>query len=47
MKEEEEDGHTKKNMRVLGEDASLFDYGSHVRLGEEHGGGFAKALLIY
>ncbi len=39
--EEEEDVHTKKNLRVLGEEASLSNYDSHVRLGEEHGGGFA------
>jgi hypothetical protein len=47
LKEEEEDGHTEKNLRVLGDEASLSDYGSHVGLGEEHGGGFAEALLIY
>jgi hypothetical protein len=44
---EEEDGHTKKNLRVLGEEAYLSNYGSHVGLGEEHGGGFVKATLIY
>jgi len=44
---EEEDGHIKKNPRVLGEEASLSNYGSHVGLGEEHGGGFANAWLIY
>jgi hypothetical protein len=44
---EEEDGHTEKNLRVMGEEASMLNYGSHVGLGEEHGGGFAKALLIY
>jgi len=38
---EEEDGHTKKNLRVLGEEASLSNYDSHVGLGEEHGGGLA------
>jgi hypothetical protein len=37
----------KKNLRVWGEEASLLDYGSHVGLGEEHDGGFVKALLIY
>ncbi len=44
---EEEDGHIGKRLRVLGEEASLSNYGSHVGLGEEHGGGFAEALLIY
>jgi hypothetical protein len=47
LKEEEEDGHTEKNLRVLGEEASLSDYGSNVGLREEHGGGFAQALLTY
>jgi hypothetical protein len=46
LKEEEEDGHTEKNLGVLGEEASLSNYGSHVGLGEEHGGGFAEAMLI-
>jgi hypothetical protein len=46
LKEEEEDSHTEKNLKVLGEEASLSNYGSHVGLGEEHGGGFAEALLI-
>jgi hypothetical protein len=41
---EEEDGHSEKNLRVLGEEASMSYYGSHVGLGEEHCGGFAKAL---
>ncbi len=36
-----------KNLRIWGKEASLSDYGSHVGLGEEHGGGFIKALLIY
>jgi hypothetical protein len=44
---EEEDGHIEKNLRVMGEEASMSNYGSHVGLGEEHGGGFAKVLLIY
>jgi len=44
---EEEDGHTGKNLRVMGEDASLSNYDSHVALGEEDGGGFVEALLIY
>jgi hypothetical protein len=29
------------------EEASLSNYDSHVGLGEEHGGGFVEALLIY
>jgi len=29
------------------EEASMSNYGSHVGLEEEHGGGFAEALLIY
>ncbi len=44
---EEEDGHIEKNLKVLGEEAIMSNYGSHVRLGEEHGGRFAEALLIY
>jgi hypothetical protein len=44
---EEEDGPIEENLIVLGEEVSLLDYGSYVGLGEEHGGGFAKALLIY
>jgi hypothetical protein len=44
---EEEDGHTEKNLMVMGEEASMSNYGSHVGLGEEHGGGFVEALLIY
>jgi hypothetical protein len=47
LKEEEEDGHTEKNLRILGEETSLSNYGSHVGLGEKHGGGFAEAMLIY
>jgi hypothetical protein len=38
---EEEDGHIENNMKVMGEEVSLLDYGSHVGLGEEHGSGFA------
>jgi len=38
---EEENGHIEKNLRVLGEKASQSNYGSHVGLREEHGGGFA------
>jgi hypothetical protein len=44
---EEEDGHIEKNLRVLGEEASLSNYDSHLGLGENHGGGFAEALLIF
>jgi hypothetical protein len=44
---EEEDGHIGKNQKVLREEASLSNYGSHVGLKKEHGGGFIKALLIY
>jgi hypothetical protein len=47
LKEEEDDGHTKKNLKIMGEEVSLLHYGSHVGLGEEHGGGFVEALLIY
>jgi hypothetical protein len=47
LKDKEEDGHIEKNMRVLGEETFLSNYGSHVGLAEEHGGGFAKAFLIY
>ncbi len=44
---EEEDGHIGKNQKILREKASLSNYGSHVGLKEEHGGGFTQALLIY
>jgi hypothetical protein len=47
LKEEEEDGHIEKKLKVLQEEASLSNYGSHVGLGEEHCGGFAEAMLIY
>ncbi len=46
MKEEEDDGHTEKNLRVMGEEASLSNYGSHVLNGVANILGLHFCLLI-